>query len=305
MPCIGQGPLALAHEELAHKHYDAGLELFKTFLDEETMSYTMAYFDNDPGLAETSAKSLGDAQLDKFRLITHRMELDGDEKLLNIGCGFGFFESYLLETYPEIQILSVTHSKDQYDFISDRMKTPGNALSTNRFSLYFGEIKHNMSSILGKGDYDIVCSVGLLEQINNIEQLFGIISELLTADGRMFHHLIVSRDLIPQLLNPDKTLIGRYFPGGKILPFSALQKNFDNFRLDQAWFINGINYWKTIDIWHANFWRNLHCIYPTKIDREGVRHWNDFFVLCKSMFLPDEGHAYGNGQYLYRKSIDL
>jgi cyclopropane-fatty-acyl-phospholipid synthase len=167
--------------------------------------------------------------------------------------------------------------------------------------VFFGEINRESSQSFGKGQYDAVCSVGLLEQINNIEQFFEIINELLTDNGRMFHHLIMSRDLIPQFLDPDKTLIGKYFPGGKVLPFYALKRNFGNLSLANSWFINGMNYWKTLDLWHANFWKNINTIYPDIIDLERARYWNNYFVLCKAMFFPENGAAYGNGQFLYKK----
>jgi len=299
---LNQGPLALAHELLAENHYNEGVEFFQTFLDKETMSYTMAYFDEDPDKVLESKKPLHEAQLDKFRLITHRMRLKGNEKLLNLGCGFGLFESYLLNTYPDLKIMSITHSKHQYNFICNRRNAASDILSSDRFDLYFGELNENICPALGSEEYDVVCSVGLLEQINNIELLFDIIHELLNSNGRMFHHLIVSRDLIPQLLDPDKTLIGKYFPGGKVLPFTALEKDFNYFRLEESWFINGMNYWRTLDMWHSNFWRNLDQIYPDIMSKERVRHWNMFFALCKAMFAPDSGYAYGNGQYLYYKA---
>jgi cyclopropane-fatty-acyl-phospholipid synthase len=298
---VDQGPLALAAEDLANEHYDEGIPFFKNFLDKETMSYTMAFFDDDPDKAFKSNKSLAQAQLDKFKLIAGRMKLQGNEKILNLGCGFGYFESYLLNTFPEIEVYGLTHSKDQYDFLINRINDPDDALSPQRFHVYFGEIDDNTSSNLGKGQYDVVCSVGLLEQINNIEHLFAIANELLVDKGRMFHHLIVSRDLIPQLLDPQKTMIGQYFPGGKVLPYPTLGRDFTNFKLDDSWFINGMNYWKTLDKWHENFWKNLHNIYPEKMDSERIRYWNNYFVLCKAMFFPENGMAYGNGQYLYYK----
>ncbi len=298
---INHGPLALAAEDLADKHYDEGLEFFQSFLDAETMSYTMAYFDENPDKVLSSSKSIDQAQVDKFELIARRMQLKGDEKLLNIGCGFGYFESYLLRTYPELQIVSTTHSNDQYNFIINRTRCSSDALSSERFRVLFCEIDNNSSAMLGIEKYSAVCSIGLLEQINNVELFFGIINELLVDNGRMFHHLIMSRDLIPQFLNPQKTLIGEYFPGGKVLPYSALQRDFENFTLDNSWFINGMNYWKTLDGWHSNFWHNVHNIYPNVIGVERVRYWNNYFVLCKAMFLPERGSAYGNGQFLYKK----
>lgn len=298
---LNDGPLAHAPEYLAKQHYDEGLELFDTFLDDQTMSYTMAFFDESPEKVLESKLSIGEAQVRKFQLIAKRMRLTGEEKLLNIGSGFGYFESFLLDIHPKLRISATTQSKDQYDFIIKRTKDPKDALSSERFTVFFGNIDSNSPALWGKEEYHLVFSVGLLEQINNIELLFEIMSELLVENGRMFHHLIVSRDLVPRFLDPDKTLIGKYFPGGKILPFSALQFNPKQFTLEDSWFINGMNYWNTLDKWHSNFWENLHLIYPDRITTERVRHWNNYFVLCKAMFRPENGFAYGNGQYLYNK----
>ena len=298
---VSTGPIALAPKELAENHYDEGIDFFRSFLDRETMSYTMAFFDDDPEKAASSEKTLYQAQLNKFRLIASRMELKGDEKILNLGCGFGYFESYLLDTYPEIQVTSTTHSRDQFNFVSGRTRSAHDTLSSNRFKLIYTELDTSTAPSLGRNAFDLVCSMGLLEQINNITLLFRIIHDLLRDNGRMFHHLIVSRDLIPQLQDPGKTMIGDYFPGGKILPFKTLEADFDNFELENSWFINGINYWKTLDKWHANFWQNLNQIYPDILDKERVRYWNSYFSICKAMFLPDNGSAYGNGQYLHRK----
>lgn len=229
------------------------------------------------------------------------MRLKGDENLLNFGCGFGYFESYLLERYPDLQISSLTHSKSQHEFILNRTCDAADALSSDRFQVFFGEINSNCITLMGRERYDVICSVGLMEQINNIDLFFEIVYQLLVDDGRMFHHLIVSRDLIPQLLDPEMTLIGKYFPGGRVLPFSTLDKDFNHFTLGKAWFINGINYWKTLDAWHKKFWDNMSRIYPEKMDSDRIKYWNDYFVLCKAMFLPEHGLAYGNGQYLFYK----
>jgi cyclopropane-fatty-acyl-phospholipid synthase len=298
---LGLGPLALSAEKLADDHYDEGIALFKNFLDKGAMTYSMAYYDELPAAVLASKKTLTEAQVDKFELIARRMKLKGDEQLLNIGCGFAYFESYLLEAFPGIQITSLTHSKDQYDYILRRLDDSTDLLSKDRFQLYFGEIGSGSGALLGRGKYDVVCSIGLMEHVNNVEQFFSIIDELLVEKGRMFHHLIVSRDLIPQLLDPEKTLIGDYFPGGKVLPYTALMQGFDNFVLKEQWFVNGMNYWKTLDEWHMNFWKNLGRIYPEKMNSERVRYWNNYFVLCKAMFFPEQGEAYGNGQYLFYK----
>ena len=303
LPDLGHGPIALDPVDLANDHYNEGLSFFNNFLDNDTMSYTMALFDKDPEKARKSNKTLSQAQLDKFELLASRMKLKGKEHLLNFGCGFGFFESYLLNLYPTLKISSTTHSSDQYMFLTKRMNNPDDSLSSNRFKLFLGEIGPALVKKLQEQKYDIVSSVGLLEQINNMEKFFELISQLLPNNGQMFHHLIVSRDIIPQLLDPKKTLIGKYFPGGKVLSFSTLQKyTFTNFSIQDSWFINGMNYWMTIEKWHENFWRNIQHIFPEQMGSDRIQYWNNYFVLCKAMFFPENGEAYGNGQYLFVKN---
>ena len=135
---INHGPLALAPEELADNHYDEGISFFQNFLDKETMSYSMAYFDEIPDKAFASSKSLAEAQVDKFKLIAQRMRLKGDEKLLNFGCGFGYFESHLLNAYPDLHISSLTHSKDQYNSIINRRKDSTDPLSSSLSIFQYG-----------------------------------------------------------------------------------------------------------------------------------------------------------------------
>ncbi|MEA3274746.1 MAG: class I SAM-dependent methyltransferase [Pseudomonadota bacterium] len=294
--------MATAPQELAEQHYDAPVALFEAFLDRETMSYTMAYYGRSPEEVSVSTRSLGEAQLAKFRLIADRMGLGGDENLINLGCGFGYFESYLLHRFPHLRVTSTTHSRVQEKFLRDRMKDCDDILSSPRFRLFFGEINDRSAQAWGEGEYDVVCSVGVLEQIKNVEAFFHLVAELLKPEGVTFHHLIVSRDLIRRLQEPQQTLIGHYFPGGRVRPFYALQNAFGPFRLEDSWFINGMNYWRTLDAWHAGFWRNLGAVYPAFIDQDGVKYWNDFFVLCKAMFRPESGAAYGNGQYRFVKA---
>jgi cyclopropane-fatty-acyl-phospholipid synthase len=299
---IDQGPLAIESDELADDHYNEGLTFFQNFLDEDTMSYSMAYFDSSADRVMKSVKTLEQAQIDKFALIAKRMKLKGDEKLLNIGCGFGFFEHYLLKTFPELHISSITHSQDQYDFIMKHTKELAEPLSSERLKIYLGKIDRDSVPVLGIEKYDVICSIGMMEHINNVKLFFDIINQLLVKNGRMFHHLIVSRDLIPQLLDSNNTLIGSYFPGGKVLPFAALNTDLAGFTIEESWFVCGLNYWKTLDKWHERYWQNMERLYPHIMDSERVEHWNNYFVLCKAMFFPENGSAYGNGQYLYKKN---
>ena len=131
--------------------------------------------------------------------------------------------------------------------------------------------------------------------------MFERIALLLKPDGRTFHHFITSRQLIPRFLDANNTLIGKYFPGGRIWPFDEIFKHNDYFDPVERWFVNGLNYWRTLDEWHRRFWENVSTIYPELLDEDGMRHWNEYFSLCKVCFAPVSGTLFGNGHYLFRK----
>jgi cyclopropane-fatty-acyl-phospholipid synthase len=66
------------------------------------------------------------------------------------------------------------------------------------------------------------------------------------------------------------------------------------------WFINGLNYWRTLDEWHRRFWKGIPALYGSVFDIDAIAHWNDYFSLCKAVFAPRDGEFYGNSQYLFR-----
>jgi len=235
-------------KDLMEVHYDQEIDIFKGFLDKKFMAYTMAFYNEG---VENDSVSLEEAQENKFSLICERAEIKGNERILNIGCGFGSFELYLLENYPNIEVVGVTPSNIQAEYIREMMKH---------------------------------------------------VAAYLKPGGRAFHHLIVSKITIPQFLDSSNSLIGKYFPGGRVWPFNEVPKHSGSLRLEKKWFVNGMNYWKTLDEWHKRFWENLENI--TKKNKNlDVEYWNDYFILCKACFLPENGSVFGNGHYLFRKSV--
>ena len=78
-----------------HHHYDWGVKLFESFLD-DTMTYTAAYFDED-------CVDLESAQVNKVDRLVKKANIQSDDNVLEIGFGFGylglflFFGSFCLE----------------------------------------------------------------------------------------------------------------------------------------------------------------------------------------------------------------
>ena len=278
------------------EHYNKAFNIYQAFLDKEYMAYTMAYY----GVTETSEHidediTLLQAQTDKFDLIIERAEIKDGHNILELGCGFGGFSKYLLDQFPNIKITGINPSAVQTNHLKQVM------LNNDRFSLvqkYFDEIT---DMDLPDNSFDRVISIGVLEAVTNLDKLFSLISRVLKTGGKTFHHFIVSADTIPQFLNAESTLMADYFPGGHIWPYQEPLRHDKHLHPSSHWFVNGLNYWKTLDEWHKRFWLNIEDLYPHIITSDEVNDWNKYFVLCKTMFSPDDGKSYGNGHYLYEK----
>ena len=97
-----QGPIAEETEALMDRHYDERPEFFASFLDSHYRAYSMAYYGETPEAIHYSSATLEEAQKAKFTLIAERAQIKGDERIFNVGCGFGSLETFLLQEYPNI-----------------------------------------------------------------------------------------------------------------------------------------------------------------------------------------------------------
>ena len=296
------GPMMEDTTNLMEKHYDAPYKLFSSFLDNKFLAYSMAYYGNTPEEILNSSKTLEEAQNNKFNLIIKRARIRGDENILNIGCGFGSLETYLFSKFSDIKITGITPSKIQADHIKTRFKDSNDPISSGRFTLIEGAFDQIPADILGIEQFDKVISIAVFEQVRNMRETQKLISKILKPNGIAFYHFITSKFLVPQLVNPEKTIIGKYFPGGRVWPHNEILRHTEYLELESHWFINGLNYWRTISEWHKRFWDSLDVLYDSTLNLEEIAHWNKYFSLCKALFAPHEGRFYGNSHYLFRKS---
>jgi len=281
------------------QHYDNEFGIFRAFLDKEYLAYTMAYYGSTPMEIRSASVSLEEAQKNKYRLVVARAQIEDGQRILDIGCGFGGLSKYLLDNFQNVCVTAVNPSDIQSGYIETCLKEPGNPLSSDRFKLIRSFFDQIPDSELGVASYDRIISLGLLEHISNMDMLFEKTARLLAPRGKSFHHCIVSVPTIPQFLDSGNTMMGLYYPGAHIWPFNEPARHCIHLELADKWFINGLNYWRTLDSWHKRFWSSIDQLFPSHMNRKQVDDWNKYFSLCKAMFAPCEGTLYGNGQYLY------
>ncbi len=170
---------------------------------------------------------------------------------------------------------------------------------SNGFTLIEGVFDESMVEKLGLAQYDLVISIGLFEHVLNMRNMLALMAKLLKPNGRTFHHFITSRIVTPQVHLHKKTVIGKYFPGGRVWPHDELSRHTENLDLVNTWFVNGKNYWRTLDDWHHRYWNSIPHLCNNDFSIDAIKYWNDYFLLCKAMFAPLDGTFYGNSHYLF------
>src|SRR5450755_779384 len=103
-------PRPRARRNVAH-HYDLDGRLYSLFLDADRQ-YSCAYF-------EAPGQSLDDAQQAKKRHLAAKLRLTQDQRVLDIGCGWGGLGLYLAET-AGANVTGVTLSTEQLQVANAR-----------------------------------------------------------------------------------------------------------------------------------------------------------------------------------------
>ncbi|EJL54671.1 methyltransferase, cyclopropane fatty acid synthase [Rhizobium sp. CF122] len=191
-------PVNRNKRNVAH-HYDLSERLFELFLDED-WQYSCAYYD-PPGI------SLEEAQVAKKRHIAAKLLLEPNQRVLEIGSGWGGMGMYLAEAAPGLHVTGITLSEEQLKISRERSKQRGLA-DRVRFDL------QDYRTMTGQ-KFDRIVSVGMFEHvgIGNFDKYFKKVHELLADDGVMLLHSIAR----PKPSFATNAFIEKYiFPQGYI-----------------------------------------------------------------------------------------
>ncbi|CDM56681.1 MULTISPECIES: SAM-dependent methyltransferase [Rhizobium] len=191
-------PVNRNKRNVAH-HYDLSERLFELFLDQD-WQYSCAYYD-PPGI------SLEEAQVAKKRHIAAKLLLEPNQRVLEIGSGWGGMGMYLAEAAPGLDVTGITLSEEQLKISRERSKQRGLA-DRVRFEL------QDYRTMTGQ-KFDRIVSVGMFEHvgIGNFDKYFKKVHALLADDGVMVLHSIAR----PKPSFATNAFIEKYiFPQGYI-----------------------------------------------------------------------------------------
>ncbi|HVN93766.1 MAG TPA: cyclopropane-fatty-acyl-phospholipid synthase family protein [Terracidiphilus sp.] len=183
-------------------HYDQPVEFFRPWLG-ESLAYSCAYF-------RSAGDSIDRAQAQKLEMICRKLRLNGGERFLDIGCGWG---SLILRAAGphRTRALGITLSKQQAEVAKHRIEEAGLSGSCAVELRDYRQFRQNGEA------FDKIASIGMYEHVGlkNLACYFGIVRDLLKPGGVFLNHGIAR---FPDSTTRKDSFIDQYvFPDGKLV----------------------------------------------------------------------------------------
>jgi cyclopropane-fatty-acyl-phospholipid synthase len=185
---------------VAH-HYNVGNDFYRLVLG-ESMVYSCAYW--------AGAASLEEAQTAKCELVSRKLGLTSNMRLLDVGCGWGTMAIHAASRFG-VRVVGVTLAAEQAELARERVREAGME--------HLVEIRYQDYRDVTDGPFDAISSIGMFEHVGSqqrdtyLKGLFG----LLRPGGRLLNHAISAPNSRGGAV-PPRSFVGRYvFPDGELM----------------------------------------------------------------------------------------
>lgn len=252
-------------------HYDLGNLFYKQWLD-PSMSYSSALF-------SSKNDTLQQAQNHKYQRITELLSPKIDDKIIEIGCGWGGFAEHA-SRHHQINIEGITLSQEQLAWAQQRM---ADHQLTDRVSLSLTDYRDLT------GQYDGVVSIEMFEAVGEAhwDTYFETLHRILKPGGKAVLQIITIEDERFDAYRQQADFIQRYiFPGGMLPSPHILHTKFaqHGFTLEHEQYF-GRDYARTLQYWRAAFENNWEQLTPLGFDERFKRLWRYYLGYCEGGFL--------------------
>jgi len=249
---------------VAH-HYDISDDLYDLFLDPKRQ-YSCAYFKNEND-------SLEDAQNNKIDHLIKKLNLEPNQKCLDIGSGWGSLAMEIAKK-TKCHVTGITLSENQYKYSLNKAKE-NNLENQVQFKLAdYRELNDK---------FDRIVSVGMFEHVGRkfYKTFFKQVNNLLNDKGLALIHTIGS---INGPRDPQPWISKYIFPGGYTPSMSELSGPIEKSGLilsDTE--VLRMHYSHTLRNWKERFLNN-----KTKVlemfDEKFFRMWEFYLTSCEMVF---------------------
>ena len=246
-------------------HYDISENLYDLFLD-ANRQYSCAYFKNENDTLEQ-------AQENKMNHITKKLNIQANQKVLDIGSGWGTLAIHIAQK-TNASVTGITLSENQLAYSKKKAKelNLGNQVE---FKLAdYRELNEK---------FDRIVSVGMFEHVGRkfYRKYFNTVSKLLNDQGIALIHTIGSSNP-PR--NPQPWITKYIFPGGYTPSLSQIARPIEDSGLiisDME--VLRMHYAHTLRNWKERFLSNKTTVLEM-FDEKFFRMWEFYLASCEMAF---------------------
>ena len=267
-------------------HYDLSNEFYKLWLD-PTMTYSCAFFNDE-------SATLEDASIEKLDRICRKLNLSGNDSILEIGTGWGSFSIHAAKKYG-CKVTTTTISDAQYEYARSRIKEEGLESKITLINKDYRELD---------GEYDKIVSIEMIEAVGYeyIPEFFSKLSSLLKRNGFIALQGITYNDQNFHVYKDSVDFIKKYiFPGSCLISISqitdVIKKDTDLAMIDMEDITK--HYAITLNRWRKNFVDVLPKIKEMGYSQAFINMWEFYFLYCEAGFLE---RNIGDVQLIFAKS---
>lgn len=266
-------------------HYDLGNSFYEKWLD-ESMTYSSAMF-------EKKTDDLFKAQINKYSNLAKITNIRNKDKVLEIGCGWGGFSSYLAKNFSA-DVTAITISKKQYEKVREKVFKDKLADKVKVQLTDYREIK---------GQYDKIVSIEMFEAVGERywSKYFEVLKNNLKNNGSIGLQTITIEDKFFKKYRKFPDFIQTYiFPGGMLPSIEEMTKTLKSnglFIKEKKMF--GNDYAKTLKLWSRSFEGSWEKIKKEGFNETFRRMWRYYLGYCEGGFKSGNINV---GQFLIKKN---
>lgn len=266
-------------------HYDLGNSFYEKWLD-KSMTYSS-------GMFKKESDDLYNAQLNKYRNLAKITDIKNNDKVLEVGCGWGGFSCFLAKNFSA-DVTAITISKKQYEKVKEKVFTEKLTEKINVKLTDYREIK---------GLYDKIVSIEMFEAVGEKywSKYFDVLGSNLKYNGAIGLQTITIEDKFFKKYRKFPDFIQTYiFPGGMLPSIEEMSKVLKSKGLSiEKKQMFGNDYAKTLRMWSKSFENSWENIKKEGFNDAFRRMWRYYLGYCEGGFKSGNINV---GQFLIKKS---